>query len=264
MSQGTFVTLSNFPRGHIGSIIRCSIKWPPGVSVSSLPFDGNTILSLSLLNEICCKNDQLKKKKSPVSGRLSAQKRQQSNASVNQLANEQENINSQLAEQSQHASVWIKHAFGVFSSVCWSEVDYPCGLFPFCLNISTVVAMANHSPVFQLIISVWTRSAQSQHVRAGQAGQGGLLASTKLLQPQGHRPNRGPEVIGANTAVICSITSKLIGRKRGCLSQGNDGKAPRRASWPLTTIYVAFVLSMAKLGHHHQLLSWPIMTWKSR
>lgn len=109
-----------------------------------------------------------------MSGRLSAQKRQQSNASVNQLANEQENINSQLAEQSQHASVWIKHAFGVFSNVCWSEVDYHCGLFPFCLNISTVVAMANHSPVFQLIISVWTRSAQSQHGCAGQAGHGGF------------------------------------------------------------------------------------------
>lgn len=167
LSRGTVVK-QQFPRGHIGSIILCSIKWPPGVSVSSLPFDGNTFLSH--LTEMCCKNYQLKK--NPASGRLSALKRQQSNASVNQLANEQENINSQLAEQSQHESVWIKHAFGVFSNICWSEVDYHCGLFRFCLNISTVVAMANHSPVFQLIISVWTRSVSSIRARPCWAGRG--------------------------------------------------------------------------------------------
>lgn len=72
-----------------------------------------------------------------------------------------------------------------------------------------------------------------------------LLASTKLLQPLGHRPNRGPEVVGANMAVICSITSKLISRKRGCLPQ-RDGL--KRASKCKLAIYfhysVAFVLSV--------------------
>lgn len=112
--------------------------------------------------------------------------------------------------------------------------------FPFFLKIfqqlfqwSTVARFPAHPLGMSEVSSIQTRAP-------------GWVA-TKFLHPQGQGPNRGPEVIRANMAVICSITFKLIGRKVAiCLKE--KGLSVQNDHNFFFSLFVSFCSFSAKAG----------------